>query len=227
LSITTTSPGRSVGASACSTQARKRAPLIAPSKTQGALGAVVAQRGQEGRGLPVTVRHGGDHPRAPLRPAVASRHGRGRPGLVDKDQLLRVQGRLPLAPGEARRGDVRAVLLGGVLSIFFRVSPAAARKRAMPERLAAIPSAASRVRRSAMVRSGAAATSLRTRSACAASRGRAPGEPYLDAHHALARRSTEYGRAIHSWPPHSSSQLESRQPKVVNSHSIPPNREPL
>ncbi len=32
--------------------------------------------------------HGGDHPRAPPRPAVASRHRRGGPGLVDEHQPL-------------------------------------------------------------------------------------------------------------------------------------------
>jgi hypothetical protein len=42
-----------------------------------------------------------------------------------------------------------------------------------------------------------------------------------------ARRSTEYGRAIHGWPPWSSSQFESQQPHVVNPKSIPRNREPL
>jgi len=35
--MTTMSPVRKLGASACSTQARKRAPLTAPSKTQGAV----------------------------------------------------------------------------------------------------------------------------------------------------------------------------------------------
>jgi hypothetical protein len=42
-----------------------------------------------------------------------------------------------------------------------------------------------------------------------------------------SRRSTEYGRAIHRWPPSPSSQFESQQPHVVNPKSIPLNREPL
>jgi hypothetical protein len=42
-----------------------------------------------------------------------------------------------------------------------------------------------------------------------------------------SRRSTEYGRAIHCWPPRPSSQFESQQPHVVNPKSIPLNREPL
>jgi hypothetical protein len=42
-----------------------------------------------------------------------------------------------------------------------------------------------------------------------------------------SRKSTEYGRAIHGWPPRSSRQFESQQPHVVNPKSIPLNREPL
>jgi len=42
-----------------------------------------------------------------------------------------------------------------------------------------------------------------------------------------SRKSTEYGRAMHGWPPRSSRQFESQQPNVVNPKSIPPNREPL
>lgn len=36
-----------------------------------------------------------------------------------------------------------------------------------------------------------------------------------------SRRSIEYGRVIHRWPPQSSSQFESQQPHVVNPKSIP------
>jgi hypothetical protein len=41
------------------------------------------------------------------------------------------------------------------------------------------------------------------------------------------RKSTEYGRVIHRWPPYPSSQLESQQPPVVNPSSIPSIRIPL
>jgi hypothetical protein len=176
--------------------------------------------------------------------------------------LLRLRRRLPLSPGEARGGDIGAVLLGGVLRLFFRVSPDAARNRPTPDRLTAIPSAASRLRRSAIVRSGAAATKARTRSPCAARVARLlppirsgctvprrrqrcsslttklmltsylaavarRDAPASTARTTRSRRPTEYGRAIHRWPPSPSSKFESQQPHVVNPKSIPLNREPL
>src|SRR5919106_4475325 len=187
--------------------------------------------------------------------------GRG-PGLVDEHQALRAQVRLPLTPSEPRGGNVRAILLGGMLRLFFRVSPAAARNRPIPDRLAAIPSAASRRRSSAIVRSGSAATRACTRSACAASvdRFQPPTRsactvprwcqrcislttklmltsnlaavarrdaPPSTQRTTRSRKSTEYGRAIHRWPPRPSSQFESQQPHVVNPKSILPNRDPL
>ena len=48
--------------------------------------------------------------------------GRG-PGLGDEYQALGAQRRLALPPRGARRGAVRALLLGGVPGLFFRVSP--------------------------------------------------------------------------------------------------------
>ena len=169
------------------------------------------------------------------------------------------------AGARARRaggGDVRPLLLGGVLGLFFRVRPAAIRNRPRAERLTAMPAAASRPRSSPIVRSGAAASNARTRSACPASfaRLRPPmrsgcsvpsrrqrcislitklgltsnlaavarrDAPASTARTTRSRTSTEYGRAIHGWPPSSSSQFKSQQPHVVNPKSIPLNREPL
>ena len=105
----------------------------------------MAQRGDEGRGLPVAVGDGGDHALAAPRPAVAARHRGGGPGLVDEDQPLRAQRRLLRAPGAPGGGDVRAVLLGGVRGLFFRVSPQALRKRLIADGLTSMSSAASRV----------------------------------------------------------------------------------
>ena len=51
-------------------------------------------------------------------PAAQARHFGVQPGLVNEDQPLRVQVRLGVEPGLARRGNVRAVLLaamGGLL----------------------------------------------------------------------------------------------------------------
>jgi hypothetical protein len=136
------------------------------------------------------------------------------------------------------------------------------RKRPIAERLATMPAAASRLRSSAIVRSGSAARSACTRSAWAARVERlAPPSraglsvplsrqrrislttkltltsnlaaafrrdcPASTVRTMRARRSTEYGLAIHGWPPLPSSQVESQQPHVVNPKSIPLNREPL
>ena len=57
--------------------------------------------------------------KADLTPAVARRHGRGRPGFVDEDELPRVEGRLRLTPCGARGGDVRTLLLGRAKRFFY------------------------------------------------------------------------------------------------------------
>ena len=74
--------------------------------------AIVAQGGDEGRRLPMTEWRVADQSLADLTRAVARRHGRGRPGFVDEDELPRVEGRLRLTPCGARGGDVRTLLLG-------------------------------------------------------------------------------------------------------------------
>ena len=126
---------------------------------------VVAERGEEGRGLPVAVGDGGDDPLTAPGPAVAARHvGRG-PGLVDEHQAFRADRRLSLPPGDPRSSDVRALLLGRVLGLFFRVRRSATRNRLSAAGLTSAPSAASRVRSSARVTSGSAAIRARTRSA--------------------------------------------------------------
>src|SRR6202023_208479 len=82
--------------------------------------AVIAQRGQKSRRLPVTERRVGDEPLASFTSPVAGRHvGRG-PGLVDKNKPLRVKAFLHLAPGGAGVLDIRAFLLGGMQSFFKR-----------------------------------------------------------------------------------------------------------
>jgi hypothetical protein len=67
-------------------------------------------------------------------------------------------------------GDVGSVLLGGAWRLVLRVRPRASSVRPTAERLAVTPSSVSRRRRPSMVRSGAAATSARTRFAWPASR---------------------------------------------------------
>ena len=58
---------------------------------------VVAQRGQEGRGLPVAVRHFGLEPLPQRRPSAQRRHVGLGPGLVDEDQALGIDAVLILA----------------------------------------------------------------------------------------------------------------------------------
>jgi hypothetical protein len=53
--------------------------------------AIVAQGGDEGRRLPMTEWRVADQSLADRTPAVARRHGRGRPGFVDEDKLPRVE----------------------------------------------------------------------------------------------------------------------------------------
>ncbi|MEL6266772.1 MAG: hypothetical protein AAFR52_14195, partial [Pseudomonadota bacterium] len=66
---------------------------------------------------------------APRGTAPQARHPGGQPGLVDEDQAFRVQVRLRLEPGDARRGDVRAVLLAGLGGLLPNDQPCRRKKR--------------------------------------------------------------------------------------------------
>ena len=80
--------------------------------------AVMTQRGDKGRGLPVAKRSVRDQALAFLTPAVPGRHvGRG-PGLVDEHQPARIERLLVFSPGGAGFGDVGPQLLGGAQSFF-------------------------------------------------------------------------------------------------------------
>jgi len=59
---------------------------------------------------------------------IGRRHVRARPSLVDEDQALRLQLRLPDEPGGAGFGDVGSVRLGGARRCL-RASPGASRVR--------------------------------------------------------------------------------------------------
>jgi hypothetical protein len=52
---------------------------------------------------------------------VTARHVGGGPGLVDEDQALGVEIKLPFEPGLALLRDVGTTLLGRVRSLFLRV----------------------------------------------------------------------------------------------------------
>ena len=87
--------------------------------------AVVAQRRQEGHGLPVAVRRLGPEPLAARRPAPERRHVGLGPGLVDEHQPGRVDPALVFRPLRPPARDVRAVLLGRDQRLFLCVSPSA------------------------------------------------------------------------------------------------------
>ena len=60
------------------------------------------------------VRHRGDQALASRGAAILAGHVGLRPGFIEEDQAPRRQTGLALSPCRACRGDVRALLLGGV-----------------------------------------------------------------------------------------------------------------
>ena len=114
------------------------------------------QAGHEGGGLPVAVRHAGAQPLAARGSAIAARHvGRG-PGLVDEDELVRIEIELPLEPLLAPLQDVGAVLLGRVRRLFLRVISRRLKNRHTVPIATWAPCSASSVCNSARVMSGVA-----------------------------------------------------------------------
>jgi hypothetical protein len=75
--------------------------------------AIMAQRGEEGHGSPVAVRHLGMKRRTAAMPAVGARHVGLGPGLVDEDEAGRVDTSLVAFPPVAPPRDVRPILLAG------------------------------------------------------------------------------------------------------------------
>jgi hypothetical protein len=75
--------------------------------------AIVAQRGEEGHGAPVAVRHLGMQRRTAAMPAVGARHVGLGPGLVDEDEAGRVDASLVALPPMAPPRHVRPILLAG------------------------------------------------------------------------------------------------------------------
>jgi hypothetical protein len=74
--------------------------------------------GDQGGGLPAAIWDLGDKPLAARAAAMGPRHVGLDPGLVDEDQLVDRQLRLPFAERLAGLRDVRPVLLGGVQRFF-------------------------------------------------------------------------------------------------------------
>src|SRR5918997_5062048 len=118
LSSRTMSPGTSVGASICSTPAFAGAgggtETLTIDRAVEHIGHADPGRAQAGnkRGqLPVTMREGSPQPQTACTSAIAARHVRGGPGLVDEDQAGWGGGPVAAAEKQAGVGDIRAILL--------------------------------------------------------------------------------------------------------------------
>src|SRR5437879_3036101 len=118
LSMTTMSPGASVGSRICSKQARKLNPLIWSIDDAGRFHAVAAQRGQEGQRAPAPVPHLGHQAPAAQRAPMAAGHVGLGPGLVDEHQATGIKPVLILLPPLPPAGHVGAILLGGEQAFF-------------------------------------------------------------------------------------------------------------
>jgi len=73
-----------------------------------------SQSSHQGGQLPVTVRDTSPQPQTARTPAIAARHVRGGPGLVDEDQAIGVESGLAADEHAPGLRDIRAVLLGRV-----------------------------------------------------------------------------------------------------------------
>lgn len=80
--------------------------------------AIMAQRGEEGHGFPVAVRHLGPEPLAARRPPPERRHVGLGPGLVNEDQTLGIDPALILFPPHPPSRDVGTILFAGVHGFF-------------------------------------------------------------------------------------------------------------
>src|SRR5215213_8081955 len=111
----------------------------------------------------MTVRDRSPQPQTACAPAIAPRHVRGGPGLVDEDQVLGIESGLAADEHAPGLGDIRAVLLGRVQGLFLRVRLWASRNRCTVLSPTVIPhEAASAPRISCRVKSGCRATSCST-----------------------------------------------------------------
>ena len=82
-----------------------------PIEHTGGNQAILAQTGDEGRGMPVPVRYSIHQPMAHRGPAVEPGHIGFGPGLVDEDQSGRIEPPLAVTPFGPSCDDVRPILL--------------------------------------------------------------------------------------------------------------------
>ena len=115
-----------------------------PVEQAGRVDAVVAQGGEESRGLPLALRDLVDEPLSPWRPAAQAGHIGLRPGFIDEDQPPGVDEPLIGSPSFAVATYVRAILLACDKGLFLTVTPIRRKKRLIIEVSALTPRSAER-----------------------------------------------------------------------------------
>ena len=110
-----------------------------PVEQAGRVDAVVAQGGEESRGLPLALRDLVDEPFSPWRPAALAGHIGLRRGFIDEDQPPRVDEPLIGSPSFAVATYVRAILLACDKGLFLTVTPIRRKKRLIIEVSALTP----------------------------------------------------------------------------------------
>src|ERR1700733_15164109 len=116
----------------------------------GRVDAVVAQRSQECRRLPMAVRDLGDEPTSARRPTVEPGHVGLGPGLVDEHQSRRIDALLMASPAPAMALYVRTILLARDKRLFLSVTPMRRKKRLIIAVSARTPRSASNRSQSAL-----------------------------------------------------------------------------
>ena len=104
-----------------------------PVEQAGRVDAVVAQGGEEGRGLPAAMRNLVDETLALRRPAAQAGHIGLRPRFIDEHQAPGVDEPLIGSPSFAVAAYVRAILLARDEGLFLTVTPIRRKKRLIIE----------------------------------------------------------------------------------------------
>ena len=97
---------------------QKRRAIHRAIQQEGRGHAIVAQRRNKGRGLPMTMRHLADETLASRFPTIAAGHLRGRRSFIDEYELSWIEPGLHLEPRPPRCGYVRPILFGRVQAFF-------------------------------------------------------------------------------------------------------------
>jgi hypothetical protein len=104
-----------------------------PVEQAGRFDAVIAERGEESRGLPAAMWDLVDEALSPWRPAAQAGHIGLRPGFIDEDQPPGIDEPLIGSPSFAVATYVRAILLACDKGLFLTVTPIRRKKRLIIE----------------------------------------------------------------------------------------------